>query len=60
MTDDEKLIRDIETLKESIEIDRLEIGLAQRTAKEKAEIREHLQHCKTALKELESRIGGTA
>lgn len=55
--DPNKLIRDIRTLKEGIEVDKWELSLPNRSTAEKARIRDHIGRCQAEIGELKKLLG---
>ena len=58
MTDTEKLLRDIHTLRESIQIDWEELYSNPLREEERREIRKHLELCQAELKTLIEKLMG--
>jgi hypothetical protein len=56
MTETEKLIRDIHTLRESIQIDRGDLYSNPLREEERRELRKHLELCQAELKTLIERL----
>lgn len=60
MTDQQKLLRDIDTLKESIRLNHADLDKLVLTPSERAEIRESIKWCISELCELLARFDGAS
>lgn len=56
MKETEKLLRDINTLRESIKLDWKDLSTLQLTEKERSEIKQHIEWCQNELKDLFARL----
>jgi hypothetical protein len=57
MNQKEKLLRDIETLRESVRHDWRDLSAVQLSQEDRAGIKKHIQCCLAELKELEKKLG---
>lgn len=57
MSQKEKLIRDIETLRESVRQDWRDLSVLQLSQEDRSGIKKHIQCCLDELKDLEKKLG---